>query len=265
MWRLLCRASGVIAIGTLLALGLVAGASAVEVREFSEIQGGPVVVTADDSGRFATLEVETTIDVACSVVYGTDESFGLIAVDNDMDGGAHADHHPVMGGLEPDTDYVYRLQGTAPDGTIYASEVMSFSTPPASAEGPANLALDAVVAGVSSEWSDAFAAENAFDGDRTTEWSTRGDGNDAWVEIDLGMPQAIGDVIFHTRSMSDGSATTASYTVTADGQVFGPSPTDVPFAGLRDLGTVARVLRFDVDTSTGGNTGAIEIEVLAAE
>jgi len=34
--------------------------------------------------------------VACSVVYGTDDSFGLIAVDSDMDGGAHADHHPLQ-------------------------------------------------------------------------------------------------------------------------------------------------------------------------
>jgi len=264
MLRNTCRASGAAAIAVMLALGLMAQASATEVRDFEEIAASPVVITPDPSGRAAVLEVDTSIDVACSVVYGTDETFGLIAVDNDMDGGAHADHQPVLGGLEPDTTYLYRLQGTAPDGSIYVSEVMTFSTPLA-ADGPANLALGASVSGVSSEFSDAFAAENAFDGDPATEWSSRGDGNDAWVEIDLGTPQALGDVVFRTRSMSDGSATTARYRVTADGVEYGPFPADQPFGDLGELGIVAQVLRFDVETSTGGNTGAVEIIVSAAE
>ena len=61
------------------------------------------------------------------------------------------------------------------------------------------------------------------------------------------------------------SATTATFAVTANGQTFGPFPVDEPFSGLDDVDVSAQVLRFDVDTSTGGNTGAIEIEVLAAE
>jgi hypothetical protein len=141
------------------------------------------VITPDPSGRSAVLEVDTAIDVACSVVYGTDESCGLIAVDSDMGGGAHADHQPVLGGLEPDTDYVYRLQGTAPDGTLYVSEVMSLRTAPKPVGGPTNVALDVTVTGASSVFSDAFAAENAFDGDATTEWSSRGDGDEAWVDV----------------------------------------------------------------------------------
>ena len=261
----MCRSSGVLAVVALLALGLMATTNATAVRPFEEIAASEVVITPDPSGRAAVLEVETSIDVACSVVYGRDDSFGLIAVDNDMDGGAHADHQPIMGGLEPDTEYVYRLQGTAPDGSIYVSEIMSFRTPAAVAGGPANLALGATVSGVSSEWSDAFVAGNAFDGDPTTEWSTRGDGDEAWVEIDLGAPMAIGEVIFRTRSMSDGSATTVTYTLIADGTEYGPVPVDEPFSELADLGIEAQVLRFDVDASTGGNTGAIEIVVLEAE
>jgi len=201
MLRTTCRASGAATIALMLVLGVMAYASAADVRDFEDIAASDVVVTPDPSGLAAILEVDTSIDVACSVVYGTDESFGLIAVDSDMDGGAHADHHPVMGGLEPETTYLYRLQGTAPDGTLYVSEVMSFDTP-AAAEGPDNLALGATITGVSSEWSDAFTAENAFDGDPTTEWSTASDGDDAWVEIDLGASQAIGDVIFRTRDRS---------------------------------------------------------------
>ena len=259
MWRASCRASSAAAIAIMLVLGAMAYASAADVRDFEDIAASDVVITPDPSGRAATLEVDTSIDVACSVVYGTDESFGLIAVDNDMDGGAHAEHQPVMGGLEPATTYRYRLQGTAPDGTLYVSEVMSFETP-AAAEGPANLALGATVVDVSSEWSDAFVAENAFDGDPTTEWSTRDDGDDAWVEVDLGARQALGEIVFRTRSMSDGSAITDTFTLTADGVVYGPFPVDQAIAPGE---VTAQVLRFDVAASTGGNTGAIEILVLA--
>lgn len=252
------RAWGVVSVAIVLVLGTVASASAGPLHPFSEIQASPISVAAGPSGRSAVLAVDTTIDVACSVIYGTDESFGLIAVDNDMDGGAHADHHPVLGGLEPDTEYFYRLQGTAPDGVIYVSEVMTFSTPPEPVGGPINLALDATVTGFSSEWSDAFAATNAFDGDATSEWSSRGDGDEAWVEIDLGSSQRIDEVEYRTRSMSDGTAITHNYEVRADGELLGEYPADTLVTIERD----ARLLRFDVSSSSGGNTGAVEILVL---
>ena len=190
-----------------------------------------------------------------------DEAFGSLAVDNDMDGGAHSEHHPVLGGLEPDTEYQYRLQGTAPDGTIYVSEVMTFSTPPEPVGGPVNLALDGIVTRVSSEFSGAFAAANAFDGDGSTEWSSRGDGDDAWVEIDLSAPRAISEIVFRTRSMSDGTATTETYSITADGELLGDFPADKTVS----LDIEAQTLRFDVEVSSGGNTGAVEILVLAAD
>jgi hypothetical protein len=261
MRRFLCRASGVLSIAILLALGIVAQASAAEVRPFEEISASEVVVSPDPSGRSAVLEVDTSIDVACSVVYGTDESFGLIAVDNDMDGGAHADHHPIMGGLEPETDYLFRLQGTARDGSIYVSDVMNFSTPASLVGGPPNYALDAIVTGVSSEFSKAFSASRAFDGDGTTEWSTRGDGDDAWVVIDLGQPRDIDEVVFRTRSMNDGTSITETYAITADGVDLGSYAADTPV----ELAIEAQTLRFDVVTSTGGNTGAVEILVLGNE
>ncbi len=264
MLRTACRTSGVVSVAIVLVLGLMASARAQALEPFEAIQASEVVITPDPSGRAATLTVDTTINVACSVIFGPDESFGHIAVDNDMDGGAHTDHAPVMGDLEPATTYAYRLQGTAPDGTMYVSEVMTFETPVA-LDRPTNLALGATVTGVSSEWSDAFGAQNAFDGDPTSEWSSSGDGDDAWVEIDLGSPQAVGEVIYRTRSMSDGSAITDSYTVTADGVRFGPFPVDAPTTELLERGVTAQVLRFDVDASTGGNTGAIEILVLAPD
>jgi hypothetical protein len=251
----------VMAICLTLAVATIGPARAVEVRDVSEVLAGPIIVTPDPSGRSAILEVRTTVDLACSVVYGTDASFGRIAVDSDMGGGAHADHRPVMSGLEPDTEYVYRVQGTAADGTLYVSEVMSFRTPAAPMDRPHDLALAATVSRVSSELSAAFAAANAIDGDPATAWSSAGDGDDAWIEIDLGSTAAVGSVDFRTRSMSDGSAITETYTLTADGTEIGTFSADEPVA----LDTEARLLRFDVATSTGGNTGALEILILAAE
>jgi hypothetical protein len=261
MRRASCRASGAFSIAILLALGVMAQVNAQSVRDFEEIAASPVVITPDASGRSAVLEVDTSVDVACSVVYGLDASFGSLSVDNDMDGGAHSEHQPVLGGLEPDSTYYYRLQGTAPDGTIYVSEVMTFSTPPEPVGGPLNLALHAVVTGASSEFSAAFAAANAFDGDGTTEWSSRGDGDDAWVEIDLGTTEAISEIVYRTRSMSDGTAITATFSLSADGEHVGEFPADESVS----VDVEAQVLRFDVETSSGGNTGAVEIIVLAAD
>ena len=245
----------------LLTLGIAGQAAAVSVKEFAEIQASPVTISPDTSGRSAVLQVDTSVDVACSVIYGEDDSFGLIAVDNDMDGGAHADHRPIMGGLKPDTEYQYRLQGTAAGGTIYVSDVMTFRTPAELAGGPPNLGLGAAVTGVSSEFSAAFGAANAFDGDATTEWSSRGDGDDAWVEIDLGAPQLISEVVFRTRAMSDGSSITDTFSITADGTDLGEFAADLPAS----LDLEAQVLRFDVVASSGGNTGALEILVLGPE
>jgi hypothetical protein len=116
----------------------------------------------------------------------------------------------------------------------------------------------ATVVDVSSEFSAAFAAINAIDGNPNTEWSTRGDGDEAYIVIDLGVETAVTAIRFVTREMSDGSSITTTYTVTVDdGTVFGPFD-----AGLDPpLVFTARILRFDVESSTGGNTGAVEIEV----
>jgi hypothetical protein len=66
-------------------------------------------------------------------VYVKTGEYGMIAKDQDMSGGAHSDHHPLMTGLEPDTLYHYRVQGASSDGTIYVGEDRTFRT--ARAEG----------------------------------------------------------------------------------------------------------------------------------
>ena len=235
------------------------------VEPIEPILSGDIEIVADPSGTSATFAVDTTIPVACAVIYGTDDSFGAIAVDNDMQGGAHQHHGPLLTGLTPDTEYQYILQGSDAAGTIYRSDTLTFRTPPAtdSGFGP-NIAPSGTVISASSEFSDSFAAANAIDGDLGTEWSTAGDGDDAWIEIDLGQTHDISAVSYLTRQMTDGSAITDTFTMTIDGQVFGPFTVEATPIALDDPVT-GRVLRFDADQTTGGNTGATEIEVYTSQ
>lgn len=225
------------------------------------------VVVPDISGTSATLQASTEVDMACAVVFGTSEQLGDgIATDADMGGGAHTDHAAVMAGLEPDTEYYYRVQGSGADGNLYRSELMTFRTPPADAvETPGeNVAVGTEVVAVSSEFSESFAAGNAVDGDPATEWSSAGDGDDASLTIDLGREVDVVGLAVRSRSMSDGSSVVETFTVTVDdGETFGPfdagttfSPAEAEFTG--------QVLRIDAERTTGGNTGAAEVEVYEA-
>lgn len=238
------------------------GAGGDEVADFVEIAAEGPVIEFDSSGTIATLGVTTTIDAVCAVTYGTGAELGQIATDDDMSGGPHREHRVLMTGLQPDTEYVYRLQGVGSDGRLYRSELMRFRTPEGSAGASpgVDVAVGATVLDVSSEFSAAFAAANAIDGDPGTEWSTRGDGDDAYVVIDLGRVVDVVAVGFHTRTMADGSATTDLFTVTVDDYTtHGPFP-----AGRVEVSFTGRVVRFDVHASTGGNTGANQIEVFEA-
>lgn len=231
------------------------------VRDFTEILAGDVVVESDPSGTAAVLRLDTTIDVVCAVTFGPDNTFGGIATDDDMAGGAHRNHHPVMVPLEPGTTYFYRLSGVAADGTLYRSDTREFTTPGVGVAARTNVALGATIADVSSEYSDTFQEGNAIDGSLATEWSSRGDGDDAFITIDLGAPTPVSGVGFRTREMSDGTSITTSFTVTVDdGETYGPFPSG-PGLSVADLQVTGQVFRFDVATSTGGNTGAVEIEI----
>lgn len=229
-----------------------------------DVFDGELDVVPDTSGTTATLAVTTSIDMACAVVYGTTEALGEgIATDTDMAGGAHADHEVLMTGLQPDTEYFFRVQGSGADGRLYRSELMTFRTPAADTEAPPgeNAAVGAEIASVSSEFSDAFGAENAVDGDLATEWSSNGDGDDAWITVDLGEPVDVSGIGFHSRQMSDGTSIINSFTVTVDdGEPLGPFPAG-PGLSVADVEFTGQVLRFDAVDTTGGNTGAVEIEV----
>ncbi len=222
------------------------------------------VVVPDPSGTFATLRVATELDMACAVVFGRDESLGDgIATDTDMGGGAHTDHEAVTTGLQPDTEYFYRVQGSGADGNLYRSGLASFRTPSAAAAGTRgdNVALGVEIVDVSSEFSTAFAAANAVDGNLGTEWSSAADGDDASITIDLGRPVDVAGVALRSRSMSDGTSIVETFTVTVDGgKTYGPFDAGTA-STVNDAQFTGQVLTIEAERTTGGNTGAAEIEV----
>ena len=236
------------------------------VLAFSEIQASDIVIETDSTGTAAVLNVVTSQDVACAVVYGPTAALGSIATDTDMAGGGHSDHHPQMRGLAPDTTYFYMVEAIGPDGNLYRSDVMQFTseagsgTPVVQAPGP-NIAGDGRVTEVSSQFSDAYGGANAIDGDLSTEWSSEGDGDDAYIVLEFDDNMLFAGVGFRTREMSDGTSITNTFTITDEaGNTFGPFDAG-PGLAIARVDFFGTTVRIDVETSTGGNTGAVEIEV----
>jgi len=247
------------------------------VLPFADVQASDFVFEADpmspDRGIF---HVTTTEPMICAIVWGATEALGNFNNSIAMNGTGIVEHDVFLPGAVPGTTYYFRVQGSTADGSIYASELSTFTIPQPATAGAApptsddvragpNLALDATIADVSSEFDAAFAAANAIDDSGTTEWSSAGDGDDAFITLDLGAPEPIAGVEFVTRSMADGSAIVETYTVTIDGgDPLGPFDAATAAApAVAPIDAMGRLVRFDVATSTGGNVGAIEVRVLA--
>ncbi|NOT85887.1 MAG: hypothetical protein HOP02_14150 [Methylococcaceae bacterium] len=232
-------------------------------------QGAPQISTLTSDA--ATLSFKASTPLACSVVYGTDRQFGFVATDLNMNGGALTEHRPIMTGLKPNTDYFYRLQGSASNGNLYASDIGSFHTPdaaPTTRFNYAALANGASISKVSSNFGavsndKTWGANSAIDGSSATAWSSNGDGNNAAIEINLAKTTAISTVEVWSRAVSDGTAIIRSFTLTVDsGQVFGPFTlpgTDKAY-GFSVIATTQK-LRLNVVDSTGGNIGLVELSV----
>ena len=235
----------------------------------SEIQ------VVDITSNSARVIAQTTVDVACAVAFGKTTDYGSLAVDSDMGGAGHADHGPQLTGLEPDTIYHLTFGGIGPDGTVYGYKDLTFRTKPADA-GPEqntrgeNLALavnGGRVSSVSSNYGSpsmdsSFGANNVLDGKSSTQWSSQGDGNGAWIEIELAQDSHVTSLGFWTRTMGT-SAQIASFRVITDrGEVFGPfGLADASSVHYFDVELTAKKLRFETVDSSGGNTGVVEIAV----
>ena len=237
---------------------------------------GPNVL--DITASSAVIQFTSGVPVICNVAFGTDSDYGSLASMPMMAGGGR-DHAVTVGGLVPNTTYHYRLTLTDEQARVYQSQDFSFVTatsqpPPAGrpeGENVASLAAGGKVIGVSSNFGggdndSAFGANNAIDGQPNTEWSSNGDGDDAWIEIELDQTHDAHTIGFWTRTMPNETAQIFSFAVTTDeGTTYGPfdlpDPSQIYYFPVE---FTARTLRFDAAETNTGNTGAVEIEVFAA-
>jgi F5/8 type C domain len=235
------------------------------IHPFSQIEVGKVHLHLTADGRSATLQLVTHPPTVCAIAYGETGSLGSIADDPNMGGTAVSRHTVVLGGLVPGTTYYFRLTAIDASGRVFQSrKLASFKTPRGPGAREHDVATGAKVLAASSQWSGTYGASNAVDGNLSTEWASNGNGNRAFVTIQLKRQYKIRGVAFITRQMADGSAITRTFAVVVGGRRYGPFPTGNPLdLRIARVRFRARVLRFEVVTSTGGNTGADEIEVLS--
>lgn len=235
---------------------------------------GPKV--EDNTGTSVVIQFTSGVPTMCNVAFGTDTTYGALST-MPMMGGAIQDHAVTLSGLMPETTYHYRVTLTDEQAGVYQSEDLTIITNPSEpsppATGPegenvASLAAGATVIGVSSSFGggdndSSFGANNALDGQTNTEWSSNGDGDDAWIEIELDQSYDVHTIGFWTRRMPNETAQIFSFTmITDDGETHGPF--DLPDANqiyYFPVDFTAHTLRFEAETTNTGNTGAVEIEV----
>lgn len=234
------------------------------------------------SASGAAIRFETSAPVSCVLEYGTaPDALDQTEVE-EMEEPYMRDHEVWLTDLEAETTYYLRAVATDEDEREFLSEVVEFTTSAASAgqgvPGAGNLlnvasqANGGTIIGVSSNFGGApndrgFGANAAIDGDVGTEWSTDGDGDDAWVEIGLAAEKTIERVGFRSRKMADGTSIVESFKIVATGGADDraergpfetPDPNQTYYFEL-DERVSGTSFRFEAVTSTGGNTGAREV------
>lgn len=222
----------------------------------------------------------------CQVLIGTEKGkYDRVAVES-MPVGAHQKHYNVIDGLKPDTQYMYRINFNTADGQLFQSKESSFQTAKnitdnqknAQAEKPdgLNIALSkngGRILGVSSNYGNAanneqWGAEKAIDGDSATEWSSNDEGNKAWIEIGFDQTYQVKTIGFWTRTMGTTAEIKQFRVLSADGKKLGlfslQGSKQIQYFTL-DQPISTNALRFEAVDSSGGNTGAVEIEAYAKE
>lgn len=107
-----------------------------------------------------------------------------------------------------------------------------------------------------------FGANSAIDGDPGTEWSSFNDGDEAFIEISLSGRTRITSIGFWTRTMGTSAEIFTFMVVTDEGETQGPFTLDGASAiKYFETDFIATKLRFKPAESSGGNTGAVEIEI----
>lgn len=235
---------------------------------------GPTILSISSSS--ATISFDSGVATVCNSPYGETTDYGQVAT-IPMFSGATLDHVLTFSGLKPETEYHYKLIATDNQGNVYQSGDFTFRTEAVKefALGETNwlsLEAGAVVIDVSSNFGKGdndtkWGANSAIDGSDASTWSSDGDGDGAYIVIELSKPIQITRLAVQTRSMSNDTAQIFSFTVTTDsGAVFGPFELkDAAQVYVFEVDFVARTLRFDAVSTNGGNTGFVELGAYGSE
>jgi hypothetical protein len=235
------------------------------------IIAGPAVESINDAS--AVIALRTASPAFCQVNYGPTPQYGQMR--RMMMSGPMTAHRILLPGLQPDTVYHFRLTAVDVQAQIYQSADLTFKTLHAASGRPKGRNVASITAGarvvrVSSNYggegnASTYGANHAFDGDPSSEWSSNGDGDKAWVDIELATSYRLIAIGFWTRTMG-ASAQIQQFEVIADGKrKLGPfTLSDAASIQYFPIDVTAKRLRFNVLKSSGGNTGAVGIEALTA-
>ena len=247
-----------------------------EIRALKDIPGGFEGPHVQDIGpHSARIVFRTNTPVVCNVAYGTDGDYGRLSLMAMT--GPLTDHDVQLLGLEPTTTYHFRVTVTDSASNVYQSDDLTFITSEGgggtkpSGRNVATLSEGANIVGVSSNWGggdldSTFGGNKAIDGLLGTEWSSNGDGDAAWIEIELERRYEINAIGFWTRTMGNTGQIFSFNMITDEGQRIGPFDLlDASTIYYFEVQTHAKRLRFEAATSSGGNTGVVEIEVYTSQ
>jgi hypothetical protein len=230
----------------------------------------------------AVIKFDTTIPTTCEAQYGTSkEGLDKTARDPNMaEGSFELVHEVPVEDLASGTNYFYRAKAADASGLIQYSEIFSFATltgvPAGSAINVASKNQGAVISEVSSNFGgsgagndSSWGANNAIDDSMNSEWASNGDGNKAYLVINLSREFLLTGVGFRSRKMSDGSSIITSFKlVFADQSEQGPFSTPDPdqiYTFDFETPVKSQQVRFVALTTTGGNTGAKAIQLFSRE
>ena len=103
----------------------------------------------------------------------------------------------------------------------------------------------------------ALGANKAIDGDPATEWSSQGDEDQAWIEIELASETRMTSIGLWTRTMGTSAQILTFQVVTDCGETAGPFElNDASRVFHFDTDLVAKILRFEGLSTSGGKPDA---------
>jgi hypothetical protein len=224
----------------------------------------------------AVVLFDTSAPSSCEVEYGPSaDALDGHATDPSMAPGTLVTTHRVpIVGLTSATTVDYRARAVDAANNSHLSDVSSFRTLSEDVDaGSSNVALLSAgtrVLEVSSNYGNgdnasAYGADNAIDGQLATEWATNGDGDAAYVVLDFGQSRVISRFGYRSRQMPDGTSIVSRVRVIAPelnrelGTFDTPDP-NVTYAFDINPAVAVEQLRLEAVQTTGGNTGATEIQ-----